>query len=102
MSVIVLCPNCQFAATFHRTPITLCARCQQPYPDAVRAPAERALGASAAPKPALLVLGQVLSACAAVGFLSVLILAPFDLGTFTIEDQQVSGPEFLRRAGIAF
>jgi hypothetical protein len=24
------------------------------------------------------------------------------LGTFTIEDQQVSGPEFFRRAGIAF
>lgn len=102
MSVIVLCPSCQYAATFHRTPITICTRCQQPYPDSVRLPAERALATSVARKPGLLVLAQFFTAVGAVAFIGLLLSAPFDAGTFTINGEVVSGPEFLRRAGPAF
>jgi O-antigen/teichoic acid export membrane protein len=102
VSAIVLCPSCNQASTHHRPPVTACSHCGAAYPDAVRAPAELALGGARAPKPALLVLGQLGTAFAGGLFLLLLALAPFDVGSYTIGDEQVSGPEFLRRAGLLF
>ncbi|HVE79804.1 MAG TPA: hypothetical protein VNA89_13125 [Gemmatimonadaceae bacterium] len=105
MSVVVMCPACQAAEAYDRPPVAVCGRCGRRYPDAVRAPAERALGRPRAvdgdmpPKPALLVLGQFASAFAGAVFLLGVPLAAFDVGTFTVHGQQVSGPEFLRRGG---
>ena len=102
MSVKVVCPQCGEGSTFHRTPVALCARCQQPYPDTVRAPAERALAFAAASKPLLLIVGQFMSGLMGVTFLTLLGLAPCDVGEFSYNGRAVSGPEFLRLAGPTF
>ena len=53
-----------------------------------------------APKPALLILGQILALVGAALVLLWLIAAPFtDVWAYTINDHPVSGPEFLRRVG---
>jgi hypothetical protein len=55
--------------------------------------------ASLVPKPALLWVGQFATALAGGMTLLLLALAPFDAGTFTLNGEEVSGPEFLRRGG---
>ena len=55
-----------------------------------------------APKPALLVLGQIFSLFASAMILVLLLAAPFDAGSFNINGQEVSGPEFLKQAGWLF
>lgn len=102
MSVKVVCPHCGEGSTFHRAPVAACTRCQEPYPETVRAPAERSLAIAAAAKPLLLLIGQVISGVMGVTFLALLLFAPFDIGEFTYNDQAVSGPEFLRLAGPLF
>src|SRR5690349_2610183 len=59
MSVIVLCPSCGVATPFHRPPITTCPRCHAVLPEAVVAPAQRALAVDQAPRPVLLQLGMI-------------------------------------------
>ena len=102
MSVKVVCPHCGEGSTFHRAPVSLCARCQQPYPDTVRASAERSLTLTAVRKPLLIRVGQFMSGLMGVTFLAVLAFAPFDIGEFTYNGERVSGPEFLRLAGPLF
>lgn len=102
MSVQVLCPKCSTVAEWHRPPVTVCGACQSQYPDALRENAERALRRSAAPMPALVAVGGVGSALVGGLFVAFLILAPFNVGSYTINGQPVSGPEFLRQAGVSF
>ena len=102
MPVVVLCPSCHAAATHHLEPVTECPRCHRAYPDEVRAPAEDALRRADVPKPPLLLLGQLGASFGGVVFLSLLLLAPFDLGSFHVNGEQMSGPEFLVRAGWVF
>jgi hypothetical protein len=68
----------------------------------VRGAAEQALLRDQAPKPALLALGQWCALLAGAMFLLFLVLAPFDLASYSIEGEPVSGSEFLRRAGFGF
>lgn len=77
-------------------------RCRAALPEPLRLATERALARAQAPKPLLLTLGQWGSLFAGPIFLLALLLAPFDLGTFSIGDEVVSGPEFLRRGGWIF
>ena len=51
-------------------------------------------------RPAALNVIMVVAGIAAIVFGSFLVLAPFDVGHFSIDGQTVRGPEFLRRAGI--
>jgi hypothetical protein len=102
MSVQVLCPSCGEVTAFHRPPVVDCPRCHQPLPEQICAATTRALSVDKAPKPALLVLGQIFSLFAAAIFLILLLAAPFNAGWFTIDGQEVSGPEFLKRAGWLF
>jgi hypothetical protein len=102
MSVQVLCPACGYVAEVHRPPITECARCHAPLPEELRLATERALARERVPKPLLLTIGQWLSLLSGTAFLLSLLFAPFDLGTYTIGEDVVSGPEFLRRAGVMF
>ena len=62
----------------------------------------RALAIEEAPKPALLMLGQFFSLVSGALFLLLLVLAPFNAGSYSINDEAVSGPEFLRREGLTF
>jgi len=102
MSVQVRCPNCAAVVELHRPPVTECARCHVSYPPTVQRNAEEALRHTQAPKPTLLLLGQWFSLLAGAMFLLLLVLAPFDLATYSISGEQVSGPEFLRRVGLGF
>ena len=56
---------------------------------------------SPAVRPTLLTIGMALSGLTGCLFLLVLLLAPFDIGTYTIDGEEVPGPEFLRTSGIA-
>ena len=49
--------------------------------------------------PMLLALGQWFSLLSGALFLLFMVLAPFDLGSFSINGEGMSGPEFLRRGG---
>jgi hypothetical protein len=102
MPVIVLCPSCHEATTHHRAPVTECPRCHHAYSDEVRLSAELALRRAEVPKPPLLLLGQFGASFGGVVFLGLLLLAPFDVGSFFIAGEQMSGPEFLVRAGWVF
>ena len=99
MSVQLLCPACGTINEVHRPPVTDCGHCHVALPAEMRESAERALRTSAAPMPVLLVLGQWLSLFSGAIFVFVVMLAPFDLGKFTINDEAMSGPEFLRHGG---
>src|SRR4051794_9374788 len=102
MSVQLMCPNCAVVAEVLRPPVTACAHCRAEYPPAIRQAVELALRREQAPKPALLVVGQWFALLSGALFLLLLLLAPFDLATYSISGEQVSGAEFLRRAGLAF
>lgn len=102
MSVIVQCPNCHDTVQFYRLPVERCARCQAEYPEAVRHPAESALGRDLSPKPSLLVLGQFVTSFMAGIVLLLLVLAPFNLASYSIDGQVVTGLEFLRDGGLSF
>ena len=102
MSVQILCPNCAGIAEWHQPPVTDCTACHTPYPEAMRSSAESSLRRTLAPKPMLLVLGQIGSALGGALFASSLATAPFNVGTYSINGEPVSGPEFLRQAGFSF
>ena len=99
MSVQIVCPSCGELAVIHRAPVTECPRCHTPYPDVLRDGVERALLREAHRKPLLLVLGQFGSFFVGALFTLLSLLAPFDIGSFSIEGETVSGPEFLQRGG---
>lgn len=102
MSVIVLCPSCGVATPFNRLPVATCPRCHAVLPEAVMAPAERALAVDRAPKPILLQVGMISSAVFGGVVVFILVLAPFGLGSYSINGEAVSGPEFFRQAGLLF
>ena len=54
------------------------------------------------PMPGLLLLGRFGSVLAGGIFLVLLLLAPWDIGSYSINNEPVSGPEFLRRGGVAW
>ena len=100
MSVQVLCPSCGEVTPFHRPPVTDCPHCHLPLPEPVRASATRALAIEEAPKPALLMVGQIFSLLGGAIFAVLLIAAPFNAGSYSIDGEAVTGPEFLRRVGL--
>jgi len=51
-------------------------------------------------RPALLTVGMVGSGMMGAGFLLSLLFAPFDIGTYDIAGEIVSGPTFLREGGL--
>ena len=99
MATSAVCPKCAAVATFYRPPASSCPHCAAPFPDALRAQIEATLGRERAPKPLLLVVGTYGSLFVGTIMLAFLLLAPFDLGTYSIENEEVSGPEFLRQVG---
>lgn len=76
------------------------AKCLDAEP--VRVVAEQALVRRLHPKPVLMTLGQWGSFVAGAPFVLVLFFAPFDLGSYSVGGEVVSGPEFMRRAGWLF
>ena len=52
------------------------------------------LGERRANRPELLTVGMVMSGFGGALFLLILVLAPFDIGTYTLEDETVTAPNF--------
>jgi len=102
MPVGLVCPSCRKPATFHRTPVATCPECGAEYPPELRGSAEASLARQAAARPLLLTIGLYLSAFAGVITSIFLVLAPLDIGSYSINDQPVTGPEFLRRVGLGY
>ncbi|MBI2797146.1 MAG: hypothetical protein HYX65_10620 [Gemmatimonadetes bacterium] len=99
MSVVLVCPKCGDTATVERLPVEACPRCGTPYPTQARLAAESALKLRLAAKPGLIVLGQMLSAMFGGILLGLVALAAAGTGDLTLFGEQVTGREFLVRAG---
>jgi hypothetical protein len=87
---------------FHQVPVAECPPCLNPFPKELRDSAEANLTRQAYPRPALLTLGAYGSGFFGAGLGILLLLAPFDIGSYSIDGATVTGPEFLREAGIIF
>lgn len=99
MSVNLICPHCAAAIEFHLPPAAVCPRCGAALPEALQASAEASLARELAPRPLLLTIGIVGAAAVAVLCVAMLICAPFNVGTYEINEKAVSGAEFFRRTG---
>lgn len=104
MTVTLTCPRCGTARSFLHPPISECPRCQTPYPDELRRSAEARLAheaaLEAAPRPAPLTVGMYLSTALGAMCLLVMACAAVDVGEFYINEERVSGPEFLALGGL--
>jgi hypothetical protein len=102
MATSVVCPSCGHASVYYCAPVTGCASCKALYPEELRQATEEALDVEVPTKPWFLQI--VTLGTAMFGLIAPLGLglAPFDIGSFEINGEAVSGPEFLRRAGLLF
>src|SRR2546430_10040464 len=102
MSVSLICPTCGSPATIHRAPVSVGPNCQAAWPEALRLSAEATLARAKAERPLLLTVGMYVAPTVGGLFVLLVFLAAFDAGNYTIEGETVSGPEFLRRAGVYY
>ena len=102
MSVAVICPRCTKAATLYGSPASVCPNCGVSFPEDLRLSIEANLAREKAPRPLLLTLGMFGSAFFGPVVCLFMVLAPFNIGTYSIDNEQIRGPEFLRRAGVGF
>lgn len=101
MTVNIDCPHCGKLQLHRDLPLDACPTCGAPYPTKLRTTHAAALLLQQAPRPGVLTLGMyvslILVGLAVVGA----IAASLDFGTYTVNGQPVSGPEFLRWAGLS-
>lgn len=102
MSVSVICPSCGTPATLLRAPVSVCPQCQTAWPEPLRLSAEAALARDKVGRPLLLTIG--LYVAPAVGGLTLLftLSALFNAGTYSINDEPVTGMQFLLGGGLLF
>lgn len=100
MSVSAVCPSCGEVTSHYAPPARACPQCGSEYPEALRRKVDTALRRESVSIPFLINLARIGAPfVAAVGALF-LILAPLNIGTYSINQEIVSGPEFVRRAGL--
>lgn len=102
MSVSLICPTCGTPATIHRPPVSVCPNCQAAWPEPLRLSAEATLERARVGKPLLLTIGMYVAPAFGGLLLLLVFLAAFDAGRYTIDGETVTGPEFLRRAGVLY
>jgi len=102
MAVTLDCPTCGKPRTYLAVPESGCPHCEAPYPPELLRHGEAHLARQAAPRPVPLTFGMYASTALGVLFLLGMVCAGLDVGTFAIDNELVSGPEFLRRAGFPF
>jgi hypothetical protein len=100
MGASAVCPNCNSAIEFRSLPAEKCPVCSAVLPPQLRSVVESTIRREGVRKPTLLVIGMVGSGVVSALATLFLVLAPFDVGNYAINDEPVSGPEFLRRAGL--
>lgn len=102
MPVEFICPACGAAGSARTLAPTVCAICKAPLPDALRVTLAASLAREQVPMPALLQIGRFGSVFMGGIMTLLLFLAPFDIGTYNVNDESASGPEFLRRVGVGW
>ena len=102
MSVTLICPFCGTPTTFYRTPVSLCPQCQTALPESLRQSAEATLTREKVGRPLLLTIGMYVAPAFSGFFLLLVILAPFNAATYTVNGEAVTGMEFLRSGGLLF
>lgn len=100
MSVGLVCPQCAAATNYHQPPVDRCPSCGAPFPEQLRRSAEASLARQHATRPGLLTVGMYLSAAGGALILVALLAASCDAGNFSLNDEPVTGPEFLRTVGL--
>jgi len=100
MPVTIVCPSCATVVQFVSYPVMDCPSCDAPLPVPVQRAVIAGLARDRAQRPVLLTTGIVGCFLFGAVMLLFLLLAPFDIGTYTINEEKVSGPEFLRRLGL--
>ena len=99
MAVLLVCAKCGETAVIEQLPVEACPRCGTLYPTQARLSAETAIVRSDATKPGLIVVGQMLSAMGGGILLAIFALAAIGRGQLTLFGDQVTGGQFLERAG---
>ncbi len=102
MSVTLVCSSCNAIQTFHVAPFSVCGTCGAPIDPAIRARLEAELRYSSLRRPMLIQIGAAGTSLIGGIMIFFLILAPFDIGTYSISGESVTGPEFLSRMGVLF
>ena len=102
MPVALICPSCNEAVEFDTAAAELCPHCGNPLPEPLRQASERQLARDELPRPFFLTLMGWFSGFFAAMSILVFALAPFDVGTYSIGDKSVSGPQFLQSVGVLF
>lgn len=102
MSVSLICPSCGTVTTILRPPVSVCPNCQTAWPEALRLSAEATLRREKVGRPLLLTIGMYVAPTFGGLFLLLVLMAAFDAGTYSIDGEIVTGPEFLGRAGVLY
>ena len=102
MSVSLICPSCGSPSTLHRAPVSVCPQCQTAWPEPLRQSAEATLAHEKVGRPLLLTIGMYVVPAFSGLFLLLVLLAPFNAATYTINGEAVTGMEFLWGGGLLY
>lgn len=102
MSLHFVCPACSAPVSVGGSIPDACPHCKAPLPDPLKASLAAGREREGAPIPFLLMLGRYGSSFMGGMMLLLLLLAPWDVGSYSINNEPVSGPEFLRIAGLGW
>lgn len=103
MSVTLICPKCGKPAVYHHGSISTeatCGTCGELFPEELRQTAAHQLATQNVPRPVPLTIGMILANIWGTVWLLALLGAPMNVMTFEMNGEEVSGGEFLKRAGI--
>jgi hypothetical protein len=100
MPVTLICPSCKNTITVHLESTKTCASCGAEFPEDLLRTIETQLGSQKNRRPILLTIGLFATAFFGLLYLLFLVLAPLGFGDYSINGEQVSGGEFMRKVGV--
>ncbi len=100
MSLSLICPTCTETVTFHHGEVNACPHCGVQFDEKLRKQATASLALQTVGRPILITIGGVTTtfACGFTLFMS--LMAFLNIGSYTINEEAVTGTEFLRAAGL--
>lgn len=101
MSLCIVCPSCKETVTFHFGDVTACPHCGAAFDEKLQKVATANLASQQIRRPVPITIGGVLVTIGFGGAVLVILMVALDVGTYTINDELVSGREFMRYAGVS-